>query len=283
MDEAKRRFWRIIACILCGIYIGPLIALWIFQRDLIYVPHHAPVGPPSEYGVAKMVVANVQTEDGLTLHDWFLPPAHSSGKVIVFFHGAYENLGDIAPLAPYLGKTGYGVFFIEYRGFGDSPGAPSEQGLYADGRAGIRWLEAHGYKNSQFVFLGSSLGSGVAVQMALEFKPAYLALHTPYSSVLDVAKGRYFFYPIELLLKDRFDSTSKIGKIKAPLVIIHGTDDTTIPITLSQKLFKAANAPKKFYTIHGAGHLGLYRYMSDIVLKWLGEPLTTGKGAHGGG
>ncbi|MEZ0225309.1 MAG: alpha/beta hydrolase [Alphaproteobacteria bacterium] len=253
----------------CIIYILLLAILYGSQRHLLFLAHAAPTLTPAEYGIKGVDVVEVTTEDGLVLRDWFAPPPKPGGRIIVFFHGAYENLGDIAGISTYFMERGFGIFLCEYRGFGGSPGEPSEQGLYADGRAGIKWLKEHGYKREQFVFLGASLGSGVAVQMAVETQPAFLALQSPYSSVVDVAKERYSLFPVDALIKDRFDSIAKIEKVKSSLLIIHGTDDTTVPMKFSKALFNKANKPKVFYILTGAGHDGLYSYMVDITTKWL--------------
>jgi uncharacterized protein len=245
-----------------------LLILYSSQRQLLYLAHTSQTKTPAEYGIKGVDVVDVKTEDGLTLHDWFVPPPKKDGMVIVVFHGSFANLGDIAGLSTWLMESNFGVFMCEYRGFGGGPGEPSEQGLYADGRAAIKWLKEHGYKPEQMVYWGVSLGTGVAVQMAVETPPAFIALQAPYTSVVDVAKERYSIFPIDALIKDRFDSISKIAKIKVPLMIAHGTADTTVPIKFSQALFKKANPPKVFYSIKGAGHDS---YMPDVVTLWLGK------------
>lgn len=277
--KAGRRKSIFIAVItfVCLAYLLPLAILYLFQRDLIYLAHTNTVGSPADHGVPQLQIATVHTEDGLTLHDWFLPPRKKDGLIIVLFHGSGENIGDLAGFSDYFSQRDYGVFYCEYRGFGGSPGNPSEQGLYADGRAAIRWLKEQGYKPEQFVFLGASLGSGVAVQMALEAQPAFLALQSPYSSVLDVAKERYSLFPVGLLLKDHFDSIGKIAQVKSSLLILHGSADDTVPIAFARELFKAANQPKVFYTLHDAGHLGLYYYMAETMIKWLDKQTAAAK------
>lgn len=250
-------------------YFLPLSILYAFQRHMIYLPHTKAVGAPASYGVPQMKVVEVHTEDGLTLHDWFVPPKRKDDIVIVLFHGSFENIGDIAGLANAFKDRGYGFFFCEYRGFGGSPGDPSEEGVYADARAALKWLRDGGYQQKQLLYWGASLGTGIAVQMAAENAPGYLVLQSPYSNLVDVASNRYFMFPVRQLLEDHFDSLGKIGKVKAPLLVVHGTDDRTVPIEFARQLFAAANQPKIFYTLHGAGHLGLYGYVVEILLNWL--------------
>jgi uncharacterized protein len=269
MKKSSIKMFLLGAGCMCAIYLLVLAILYGSQRHLLFLAHTTPTKTPAEYGIKGVTVASVTTEDGLVLNDWFAPPPTKDGKIIVLFHGSFENLGDIAGLSTHFMERNYGIFMCEYRGFGGNPGEPSEQGLYADGRAAIKWLKDHGYRQEQFVYFGASLGSGVAVQIAVETPPAYLALESPYSSVVDVAKGRYFIFPIDALIKDRFDSIGKIGKVKVPLLIMHGTDDTTVPIKFSKELFNKANQPKVFYVLKGAGHDGLYLYMVEILSKWL--------------
>ena len=149
------------ALVVYSIFVG---ALFLFQRNMMYYPgHHLPT--PAESGVAEMAAVRVTTEDGLELTSWY-GKATAIKPTIVFFQG---NAGTIAgrsfKVRGYL-DAGYGVFLVGYRGYGGNPGMPMEQGLYADGRAALRYLENVGVPSAEWIFYGESLGSGVAVEMA---------------------------------------------------------------------------------------------------------------------
>ncbi|MEZ0225313.1 MAG: alpha/beta hydrolase [Alphaproteobacteria bacterium] len=253
-----------------AIYVGLLAGVYFCQRYLEYLPISDYAGTPKENGVAEMSIVTVKTPDNLSLIGWFGGPKHTDGKVVVVFHGNGSNLGPKASKARYFLDKGYGVFLCEYRGFGGNPGSPTEEGVYNDARAVVRWLEEQGFPKSSIVLYGESLGTGIAVQMATEFEPFAVILEAPYSSAVSVAERRYPIFPVRLLMKDHFDSISKINKFDLPLLIVHGDRDHIIPISFSRDLFNAANEPKKFMQIDGAGHLDLYNFgAGKLIVDWL--------------
>lgn len=244
--------------------------MYVMQRHLQYFPHREYPGTPASNGVPEMREVRVKTEDGIDLLGWFAPPEAKDGKIIVFFHGNAGNLSHRAEKARLFIDHGYGVYLAEYRGFGGNRGSSSEQGLYRDARAALGWLEGEGYSPGQFVLYGESIGSGVAVQMAFETQPKWLVLEAPFTTAADVAKISYFWLPVDLLLKDKYDNLSKIGQIKSALLIVHGDEDHVIPLFLAQKLYEAARHPKEFATVNGGGHADLYdHHAGHIVTEWL--------------
>ena len=256
-DSKPSRFHKFavaLALFVLLAYVLPLGLTYAFQRQLLYQPDTAPVGDPATFGLPDMKVIAVKTEDGLELKDWFRPPKNGDKYTMVIFHGSYVTLGHVATVARML-KGDHGLFLCEYRGFGGSPGTPTEQGIYADARAAVKWLVDNGYPADHLIFYGASMGTGVAVQMALETRPAMLILHSPYASITAIAKEYYPFFPVDWLLKDRFDSVGKIGKVHAPLLILHGMEDDMIPIASARQLFAAANDPKEFMAVAHFQHI----------------------------
>lgn len=234
------------------------LMLFFGQRYILF--ENAPYGnirQPSTVGMGGIRTIRVTTSDGLGLSMWYRK-AHGTCPTVVDFHG---NGGDVKSRAfkmePFL-HAGWGGFFVEYRGYGGNPGRPSEAGLEEDARAALRYLAAEGVSPSEAVFLGASLGSGVAVKAALEFKPAALILEAPYTSIADVANTRYWFAPTKLLTRDVFPSVDRIASLKSPLLIIHGEQDLTIPVELAHRLLEAAPEPKRGVFIPGAGHSNLF-------------------------
>jgi fermentation-respiration switch protein FrsA (DUF1100 family) len=247
-----------ICFLILTVYVAILVLLYVFQRQILYVPDKHKLPPPATAGAPSMKAIEVTTADGLKLAAWFAPPRGKGGKIIIMYHGNAGNISHRADKAQFYIDHGYGVYLCEYRGYGGNPGRPTEQGLYADARTAPAWLEKQGYSPAQFILYGESLGTGVAVQMALELQPRFLVLEAPFSSAVDAAAAHYAAFPVSALMKDRYDSLSKIGKVKSSLLIVHGDEDKVIPIELSRKLFDAANHPKEFSSIHEGGHVDLY-------------------------
>jgi uncharacterized protein len=252
------------------VYVLLVGVIYLIQRNLQYFPDRNFAGAPGDAGLPEMKAVSLRTIDGLDLFSWFAPPREKGGRIVAMFHGNAGNISHRAIKARYFLDRGYGVYLCGYRGFGGNPGAPTEEGLYNDARAGLKWIEELGYSPGQFVLYGESLGTGVAVQMATELQPRALILESPFSNTLEVARLRYPFLPVDLMLKDRYESIGKIAKVKSSLLIVHGDEDPVIPIHLGKKLFDAANHPKEFCSVAGAHHNDLYEHHAGhIICDWL--------------
>lgn len=263
-------------------YVLVVGLLYVFQRNLLFLPT-AHLGTPAAVGAGDMREVTLATADGLALRSWY-KPAQEGRPTMIHFHG---NGGNICARAkrvrPYL-NAGLGVLLVGYRGYGGNPGAPSETGFYEDARAAARFVEGEGVPPDQVVLYGESLGSAVAIHLAAEQaaqgrpSAAVIAEGAP-SSVVDVAAQRYPFAPVRTLTKDRFDSKAKVGGIKAPLLLIHGEDDTVVPQRFGRALFEAAAEPKEARWIEGAGHNNLANHAIDaIVLEFLDRHLRGNEG-----
>jgi fermentation-respiration switch protein FrsA (DUF1100 family) len=263
---------------LAALYALLVVFVYFYQRRLQYFPDASNPGTPKDANVPEMSIINVKTADDLELVAWFAPPKKKDGKIVILFHGNAGNLAGRGIKARYFLGRDYGVLLSEYRGFGRNPGSPSEEGLYKDARAVLKWLEEKLYSPAQFVLYGESIGTGVAVQMALETQPKYLILEAPFSSAAEVAKLTYPYLPVDFMMHDRFDSLEKIPKVYANLLIVHGDEDPVIPIELGKKLFDAANHPKEFCSIARGGHSDLYDYHAGhIIADWLDKQVQAEK------
>ncbi|MGQ0662275.1 MAG: alpha/beta hydrolase [Pseudomonadota bacterium] len=250
-------------------YLAVIGALFVFQRDLIYRPFGVP-GDPVLAGVPEMSLVVVRTEDGLEIASWHAPPARHGGPTVVLFHGNGGHIGLRAFKARRFLDAGLGVFLAGYRGYGGNPGRPTEDGLYSDARAVLGWLAERGASGKRLVLYGESLGAGVAVQMASEVAVAALVLESPFTSISEAGAWHFPFVPVKLLARDRFDSLSKIAAIDRPLLIVHGEQDTTIPVALARKLLAAARQPKEAVFLPQAGHNDLYAHgAAPIVLAFI--------------
>jgi fermentation-respiration switch protein FrsA (DUF1100 family) len=193
---------------------------------------------------------------------------------VLLLHGNAQCLQAWKYLHLEVGELGWGVLTIDYRGYGKSSGTPTEEGLYADGRAALAFLSAEGVDPGQVVLFGKSLGTGVAVQLGCETRVAGTWLESPYLSFDSVGKRILPFLPGgETLLFDRYDSLSKIDGLLCPLLVTLGDMDTLILPQESRQLFEKAPEPKTLVEVQGAGHndiqmVGGQPYW-DGVASWL--------------
>lgn len=264
------RIATVIIAVLCGIYVSLVAAAYIFQTKIQYWPYTQRAETPAEFGLSEMKEVYIRSDDGLNLLAWYVPPARKDGKIVVIFHGNCCTLAYRAVKAKSFFTKGYGVLLVEYRGYGGNPGTPNEEYFYKDARAAAVWLNKQGYHNDHIVAYGNSLGSGVAVQFALDTGAKFLILEAPFTSAVDVGEFLYPYIPVRAILHDTYDSFSKIGKISPELLIVHGDQDEVIPIELGKKLFAAANEPKQFISIAGGKHGDLYRHgAGNQISAWL--------------
>jgi hypothetical protein len=183
-------------------------------------------------------VVRYETVDGIRLAGAFFAPPSPDRPVVLYFHGNAEAAAQNLPLANELHTRGLGVFLAEYRGYGGLAGSPSEKGLYADGEAALAELGRLGVPPARVVLVGRSLGSGVAVELAMRHRVAAVVLISAYTSIVDM--GRTVAGPLApLVIRDRFDSLSKIARVASPIVLLHGTRDDVVPVTMGRRLAAA--------------------------------------------
>ncbi len=247
--------------LIVSIYVLVCVIMFVLQRSFLYFPDPSPLSE-IEIG-SEWQRVSTETADGLTLNHFYRPAADGSPTMLLF-HGNAGNIGLRLEKFASLEDFGVGAFLTEYRGFGGNPGKPTEQGLYADARSAIAWLSERGVQPNDIVLYGASLGSGVATAMAAEQATlgtpvAGVILEAPYTSIAETAQYHYPYLPAKWLARDRYDSLNRIDRIEAPLLILHGKRDTTIPIELGRELFEAAIEPKTFIALPNAAHSYLLR------------------------
>jgi fermentation-respiration switch protein FrsA (DUF1100 family) len=238
-------------------YVGLVAVMYLAQRKLMYFPYAARMAPAdADFPQAREV--ELTAADGVRILAWTVPP--KPGKpVVLYFHG---NGGSVAHRVPRFRKLiddGTGLVALSYRGYGGSDGKPSEDGLIADGRAAYDFARAT-YPDARIVLWGESLGTGIAVALAAEKDVAAVILEAPFTSTADVAFSAYPFIPVRLLMKDQFRSDERIGKVKAPVLVMHGVRDRVVPFRMGERLFALANEPKQFVRFADGGHEDLDRY-----------------------
>ncbi len=243
-----------LALVLIPVVAG-LVILWSIQRGLIYFPSGDP-GTPADAGLPQADTVAIDTHDGLTLGGWFVPASEpATGATVVVFNGNGGNRASRAPLAAELARHGIAALLFDYRGYGGNPGAPSEKGLASDARAAVRYLASRpGLDGDRIIYFGESLGSGVAVGLAVERPPFALILRSPFTSLVDVGRLHYPFLPVSLVLRDRFPSLARIASLERPLLVIATDKDEVVPTAQSERLYNAAASPKRLVIVEGAGH-----------------------------
>jgi pimeloyl-ACP methyl ester carboxylesterase len=222
----------------------------------IFQPTHD-VGIRSEDLRVPVASVFLETEDGVKIHAYYLPVSGAS-RAILFLHGNAGNASHRLPNALELSRRRANVLLLDYRGYGFSEGVPSELGAYADARAALAHLiHERGIPEHRVVLFGRSLGGAVAVELAQERALAGVILESTFSSASDVVHEILpppFSWLAGALTRGRFDSRSKIPRLRCPLLFFHGDRDEIVPIAVGRRLFEAAPEPKTFETIFGAGH-----------------------------
>lgn len=238
-----------------SLVVGVLALVWLAQRWFIYFPENHPP-PPRAVGLPDAEDVQFETEDGLALHAWFVPPSTApTGQTVIVFPGNAGHRAMRAPLAQALAAHGLAVLIAEYRGYGGNPGLPSERGLARDARAAVAYVEARpDVDPARIVYFGESLGAGVAVALASARRPSALILRSPFTSLADIGAYHYPFLPVRWLLRDRYAAVDRIADLGVPLLVVAGTGDRIVPFEHSEALYDAASEPKWLATIEGADH-----------------------------
>ena len=244
------------------------------ERRFLFVPDSEVVSSPDAEGLEYEDVC-VTSRDGLKLQAWFIPGRADanghSAQTWLWFHGNGGNLGTrVGQLARARRLLGVHQFIFDYRGYGNSEGRPSERGTYLDARAALEYLRSRPEVDPErIVYFGHSLGAAVAIELAVQHPPAGMALIAPFSSIKDMA-GLVMPFPLAgWLVRGHYNSVSRIGRVHAPLLVLHGEVDEIVPHWQGFKLYRAANRPKRFVTLHGASHNNVQHAAADALAQAL--------------
>lgn len=253
-----------------GVYAAVGLALFAFQRRLIYRPNPATL-LPAQAGLSAFRVISLATPDGAKLTAWH-HPAPQGAPTLLYFHGNGGHLADRRERIAAYAQTGCGVLILAYRGYSGSTGRPSEAANHRDARLAYDWLLAQGVAADRIVLYGESLGTGVAARLATHVPAAGLILDAPYTSLADVAALHYPWFPVRLFMRDRYRTRSIIGTIHCPLLILHGGRDPIVPLAMGEALLALAPEPKRIAIFPDAGHLDHYRHGSfDVARGFIAE------------
>jgi fermentation-respiration switch protein FrsA (DUF1100 family) len=232
---------------------------------LLFFPSKFPDGDWSPVDL-KFQDVFFAAEDKTKLHGWYCP-ADNPRAVVLIAHG---NAGHVASRAPWLRylqtRANVTVFMFDYRGYGRSEGTPTVAGVIQDATsARAKLCDLASVRDSEIILMGESLGGAIVVQLAAKSPPQGLILQSSFSSLRDVADVHYPKLAW-LVRRNKLDSVTQVAAYRGPLLQSHGTADRTIPFSLGERLFRAANEPKQFVTLENADH---NNWLTDAYLKQL--------------
>ena len=243
-------------------YIGVCIFLFVEQPHLIFSPTTVIEKTPAYFNRAyEEVWLPVKSVSGKVtrIHAWWIPDSNPENKVLLYLHGNGENIGANTGHAVRLTKLGFSVLLIDYRGYGRSEGDfPNEARVYQD--ASIAWdylVQERRFSPQQIYIYGHSLGGAIAIDLAVKHPDAAgLIVESTFTSIREVIayNNKFWMFPVDLLLTQRFESIEKVPNLRMPVLFIHGTADSTVPASMSQKLYQAAKEPKTLLLVKGSGH-----------------------------
>jgi uncharacterized protein len=241
---------------LVAIYVAICAAVYFGNRLLMYFPDGTRVAP-AEAGLEHVKEIEIAAADGIRLIAWYAP-ARDGKPTILYFHGNAANATNRAPRIELIQEHGFGVLYLNNRGYGGSSGRPTEVDNIADAIAAYDHVIGLGVPATRIVAYGESLGSGQAVRLASARPVAAIVLEAPLTSTIDVARRTYFWLPLSLLIADKYDNERNIRSVTAPVLILHGEQDGVIPVEMGKQVYRAANEPKRIELFPQGTHDDLF-------------------------
>lgn len=266
-----------IAGVMAVAYLALVGLLYVMQDRLVYFPARELIATPRDRGMAHEEVSLI-ADDGVKLHGWFVP-APEARAVLLYFHGNAGNISHRLERIALFQRLKLSVLIVDYRGYGQSLGEPSEEGTYRDALAAWKHLTGErGIAPGKIVVFGRSLGAAIAAQLATQVSPGAVILESGFTSVPDLGAEVYPWLPVRWLTRFHYSVKESLSNIQRPVLIIHSREDELIPFRHGQELFAAANPPKQFLEIRG-GHNDAYfltgadyaRGLDEFLEKHMGK------------
>lgn len=253
---------RILLLLVC-IYIIFVLLLYRFQRNLIYGTHDSEnVNVNLTHSVESVSV----NSNGILLNGWYFEK-NPTFRTFLFFHGNSGNLEKRISKLNDLNTLNINYLIVAYRGFSGNRGSPTEKGLYEDAKACKEWLnKVKRIPDDEIILYGESLGSAIALELATHYKFAGVILEGPFTSMTELVYHRYPFLPADLILTEKFDNKQKVKQIDSPLLILHGKNDTTVPVSMGKELFENTKSTiKKIYVTNDKHNVHMDRNVHHVV------------------
>lgn len=250
------------------------------ERRFVYLPERTLKGTPSHIGL-KYEEVRFRAADGVRLHGWWVPgPARPDAPAAwLFLHGNGGNISArLDQLLDIHRRIGASVFVFDYRGYGLSEGVPTEAGTLLDAQAALRELaERHSGPAAKVVYFGRSMGGAIAARLAVKRPPGALILEAPPPSIPDMARLHLpwmRYSPLPMIMRTRYETKRHIRQVAAPLLVIQGDGDELVPARFGRRVFDAANEPKQWLLVPGAGHNFADRVSPEVYYSAIREFLT---------
>jgi alpha-beta hydrolase superfamily lysophospholipase len=258
MKPKTRSWFRLILFLLLvgGLYL----LLRSYEQSCVFHPSTTLTKTPQDIDLPFDSVILIAADD-VNIHGWFIPE-HSGEEEdtvadispsLLFFHGGDGNISDRLQKIRLFHDMGFDVFIFDYRGYGKSGGTPSERGLAQDALAAYSYLvEKHGVRPQRLYLYGEDLGAAVAIDLATKARAAGLITEAASASVLGETQQTWPLIPWQFLLRNKFDSVSKIRDVHIPVLLIHSSEDEVVSFNDARRLFALAHEPRQLLEIHGA-------------------------------
>jgi len=246
-----------ILSIVAAVYLGLSAMLFLTQSRVLYQPSRGYDYNPADYGLEYEAVS-LATPDGVALVAWFVP-AEGAERTVLFCHGNAGNISHRLDTLKMFHELGLNCLIVDYRGYGQSTGKPTEIGTKIDILAGFQWLiEEKGMRPEEIILFGRSLGGSVAAMISKDVHPAALVLESTFTSFDDVGAHYYPWLPVRLFSRFEYNTLEAVKEVTCPVLVIHSPDDEIIPYKFGQQIFAAANEPKQFADLKGTHNEGIY-------------------------
>lgn len=274
-----RRRGEIAVKVTGAAYLLVCLGVLAGERGITYQPNPQHTAP-ADVRLSHVVEQELVTPDGQRLVVWRLA-AQPGRPTLLYFHGNGDPLTYRSGRIASFEAEGYGVYMMAYRGFSGSTGSPSETAIIADARLAYDTLAADGVAARDIILYGELLGTSVALQVAVATPAAGLILEAPFTSMVDAWRQFAPILPVGLLLRDRYDLAAVIGRLRMPLLVMHGRRDRLVSFALGRALFAAAPEPKRFEAFPEAAHANLYDYNAISAVRRFVDDLRSGRLAPG--
>jgi hypothetical protein len=267
-----------LIAIATGCYVLLGVLLYFMQERMVFLaslPGRELEATPRHAGF-DYVDVNLETSDGLSLHGWYVF-AHNPRGTVLFLHGNAGNISHRLDSIAIFHELGLDTLIIDYRGYGQSEGKPSEEGTYRDAEAAWQYLVTQlGKDPERIIMFGRSIGGGVAAWLATRHKAAALIVESSFTSAVEMAAHLYPFMPVRLISRLQYPVADYVARAECPVLIVHSRDDEIIPFAMGKALYEAAPAPKAFIELagdHNNGFLLSRDHYREGLAKFIADHL----------